>query len=487
VSKLIVVRNAVVLGLLVIVAGVLALAAAALAGLTVAPAPSYDLARVAVAVAEKSFVPALGGLVAALLASKALDSQLRWIAGAIALLGLIALAISLVPPLQALLIARDHGFHLDPVRYLTAPIELEVGRAPFTINHATVAGQKLNLDVYPAPADASRAGAAEPARRAIVLVHGGGWSAGVKSETARANAQLAAQGFHVFDIDYRLAPAARWKEMTGDVKCAVGWIKRHTQLRLGDRTIAIDPARVALFGRSAGGQLALLAGFSKGDAAVPPSCAVDDSGVDAVIAFYAPTDLVWGYANPTRPQVYDSGAKLRGLMGGPPEAVGNAYERASPSVRAHAKAPPVLLVHGERDQLVSPLHVDWLIGRLQALGVYNEQLKIPYAQHGFDYVVGGLSSQLGVAAGGGGGGVTNGGGRAPPATRGRGRTRARARLRLRPCPRPPPRLRTPRRLGPRRWLRPGPWRCQHSRRCLRPRPHASLRLRPRTKCPPRRS
>jgi acetyl esterase/lipase len=251
------------------------------------------------------------------------------------------------------------------------------------------------MDVYPAPAGAP--GTAEPARRALVLVHGGGWSAGDKSETARSNAQLAAQGFHVFDIDYRLAPAVQWKEMTGDVKCAVGWLKRHPQLTLGPRTIAIDPGRVALFGRSAGGQLALLAGFSTGDATLPPSCAVEDSGVDAIIAYYAPTDLVWGYANPTRPQVYDSGAKLRALMGGPPEAVGDAYERASPSVRAHAKAPPVLLVHGQRDQLVSPLHVDWLIGRLQALDVYNEQLKIPYAQHGFDYVVGGLSSQLAQA------------------------------------------------------------------------------------------
>jgi acetyl esterase/lipase len=398
VSKLILVRNAVALGLLLIVAGVLALGAAALAGLTIAPAPSYDLARVAVAVAEKTFVPALAGLVAALLASKALDSRVRWIAGIIALVGLTALAVSLAPPLQALLIARDHGFHLDPIRYLTAPIDRDVGRAPFTINHATVAGHKLDLDVYPATLDAPKPGAPEPARRAIVLVHGGGWSAGERGETARANAQLAAQGFHVFDIDYRLAPTAHWKEMTGDVKCAVGWIKRHSQLRLGDRTISIDPARVALMGRSAGGQLALLAGFSTGDPALPPSCAVEDTGVDAIIGFYAPTDLVWGYANPTRPRVYDSGAKLRGLMGGPPEAVGNAYERASPSVRAHAKAPPVLLVHGEHDQLVSPLHVDWLIGRLQALGVYNQQLKIPYAQHGFDYIVGGLSSQLAEAA-----------------------------------------------------------------------------------------
>jgi acetyl esterase/lipase len=395
VSKLRAVKNAAVLALVLILAGVLAAGAAALAALILLPAPSYQLAKLAVAVSEKSFVPAIAGLVAALLVSRALDSQLRWIAGVIALVALIAVAVAALPPLQAVMIARDRGIHLEVGRYLTAPIEQDSGHAPFTVPYARLGGRTLALDVYPAPADPATASAGgESAHRAILLVHGGGWNAGEKGETARANARLAALGFHVFDLEYRLAPGARWQQMTGDVKCAVGWIKHHAQLPLGARTIEIDPARVALLGRSAGGHLALLAGLSTGDPALPPSCATDDSGVDAVISLYAPTDLVWGYANPTRPAVYDSSARLRDLMGGPPDAVGNAYERASPSVRAHAKAPPILLVHGERDQLVSPLHVDWLSGRLQALGAINDQLKIPYAQHGFDYIVGGLSSQL---------------------------------------------------------------------------------------------
>ena len=36
-------------------------------------------------------------------------------------------------------------------------------------------------------------------------------------------------GFAVFDIQYRLAPQPNWRTATGDVKCAIGWVKRHAR------------------------------------------------------------------------------------------------------------------------------------------------------------------------------------------------------------------------------------------------------------------
>ena len=56
----------------------------------------------------------------------------------------------------------------------------------------------------------------------------------------------------------------------------------------------MDPERVALMGRSAGGQLALLTAYREGRAAPTPGCAarnVQDTAVAAVVAFYSPTDL----------------------------------------------------------------------------------------------------------------------------------------------------------------------------------------------------
>jgi acetyl esterase/lipase len=58
---------------------------------------------------------------------------------------------------------------------------------------------------------------------------------------------------------------------------------------------AVDPERVVLMGRSAGGHLTLLTACEDGRAAATPGCVardVRDTGVAAVVAFYPPTDLV---------------------------------------------------------------------------------------------------------------------------------------------------------------------------------------------------
>ncbi|GAC1608257.1 MAG: hypothetical protein NVS4B10_23510 [Myxococcales bacterium] len=172
------------------------------------------------------------------------------------------------------------------------------------------------------------------------------------------------------------------------MKCAVGWVKAHAA------ALGVDPARIHLLGRSAGGHLALLAAYTPGDAVLAPSCAAPDTSVRAVVALYAPTDLAWGYAHPANLRVFDGPAVLRRFLGGTPEQVPEAYRLASPLLRAGPGSPPTLLVHGGRDQYVREENLELLSARLRELGVRTGALRIPYAQHGFDYVDGGLSGQL---------------------------------------------------------------------------------------------
>lgn len=123
----------------------------------------------------------------------------------------------------------------------------------------------------------------------MVVVHGGGWRSGNRGEFPRWNAWLADKGYVVFDIDYRLSPPPSWQDAPGDVRCAVGWVKENSG-RYG-----VDPGRVALMGRSAGGHLALLTAYTEGTSALPAGCGVrgeqQDTSVAAVAAFYPPTDL----------------------------------------------------------------------------------------------------------------------------------------------------------------------------------------------------
>jgi acetyl esterase/lipase len=373
--------------ILVCVLPVLAFTAALL---IVVPAPSYMFALASVAVTEKSFVPGTVGLVVALIAGRVLRGGRRALVNLVRVVGLATFALCLVPPVQALRVARESGTNLDLGRYLLSSLDHGGGEAPRTVQFTEIAGRSLYMDVYPA------AGATPSTpRRAIVIVHGGGWNAGDKGEGSQASAWLASRGFHVFDVQYRLAPEGRWREATADIKCAVGFIKRANNRDFG---LTVDPDRVALLGRSAGGQLAMLAAFAADDDTLPASCPTGDASVDSVISFYGPTDLRWGYEHPSNPRVYDTSGRLRGFLGGPPSGVGDPYDRASPTVRAHAGAPPVLLIHGGRDQFVSPLHIGRLQAKLAPQGVLVRTLEIPYARHGFDFVFGGLGGQLAEAA-----------------------------------------------------------------------------------------
>ena len=85
----------------------------------------------------------------------------------------------------------------------------------------------LALDVYlPAPPEKSELRPQAP-DRPVLVVHGGFWSSGDKGDAPHASRRLADLGFTVFDVEYRTSPQPNWKTATGDVKCAIGWVKQH--------------------------------------------------------------------------------------------------------------------------------------------------------------------------------------------------------------------------------------------------------------------
>jgi acetyl esterase/lipase len=374
-------------GIVRLFALVLAAGAAGAALLIVAPAPSTTLALAAIVVSEKSVLVVGGALVALALAL----ADLRWgqrsgiPAALTALLALGALAIALIPIVGAHRLAGERGVALDWRRVVAAPIDTAgPGQPNLTVPYLTVEdGRTLSLDVY-LPAQR----AAAPARP-ILVVHGGFWSAGERGEAPRASRRLADLGFTVFDVEYRLGPQPNWQSAIGDLKCAIGWVKQHASTA----DWSIDPAKLALLGRSAGGHLVLMAAYAPADPLLPPSCQVGDTSVDAVVALYAPTDLIWGYEHPSNPRAADSRARQRAFLGGPPETEGKRYRSLSPVERVTPAAPRTLLAHGGRDQFLSHAHMDLLAARLAAAGVPHETLFIPYAQHAFDFG-GGLSSQI---------------------------------------------------------------------------------------------
>lgn len=290
----------------------------------------------------------------------------------------------MVPPLDAWRVARANKIELSLRQYLfgshaDSPVRVE----RTTETYATVEGQTLKLAVYHSPLKE------ELKRPAIIVVHGGSWSAGERDDYPQWNEWLARQGYAVFDIDYRIAPQPNWRSATGDVKCAIGWVKDNAA-RYG-----VDPARVALLGRSAGGHLALLAAYTTGEAALPSSCgAAHDVSVRMVVSFYAPTDLKWGYEHPANERVHDGPGKIRDFTGGSPTTAADVISLASATAHVSAQTPPTLLFHGGHDQLVRDEHMTLLTERLERQNIPHRALLIPYAQHAFDYNFNGWGAQL---------------------------------------------------------------------------------------------
>jgi acetyl esterase/lipase len=226
----------------------------------------------------------------------------------------------------------------------------------------------------------------------VVVIHGGSWQRGDKGDAPHVSRALAGAGFVVADVQYRLAPRHRFPDGVADVKCLVG------RLRERAAGLAVDSSRIALLGRSAGGQVALVAAYSMGDPRIPPSCEVAESPVQAVVSLYAPTDLAWGHDNPPFPDPIDGPGSIETYLGGPPLAEPDAYRLASPLTWSDRPLPPTLLIHGTADRLVRADHARRLASGLHAAGRPLEALIIPMAEHGFDRRPGGVGEQLARAA-----------------------------------------------------------------------------------------
>ncbi len=237
-------------------------------------------------------------------------------------------------------------------------------------------GNELSLDFY-GPAFAKDNAA--PARPCIVVIHGGGWDDGDRTQLASWNPRFVAEGYVVAAIDYRLTPKFIWPAQRDDVLAAVGWLKTNA-VRLG-----IDPTRFVLLGRSAGGQLATAVGYG-----------THDPAIRGVIALYAPHDMPFAWSVSREDDALNSIKLFRQYFGGAPDTPERRalYESASGQLLARTDSPPTLLIHGVPDTLAWSRHSERLAQRLQELGVPHYYLKLPWATHGFDFNPNGPGGQL---------------------------------------------------------------------------------------------
>jgi len=237
------------------------------------------------------------------------------------------------------------------------------------IEFATTDGTRLTLDVYrPRPAGP---------HPILVQLYGGAWQRGSPEDNQETAAYFASRGYLVIALDYRHAPRSTWPAQIQDVRAGLGWVIAHAEEFEG------DGSRMALFGRSAGAQLALVAGYQAGAPLVR-----------AVVSYYGPVDLAEGWRRPPRPDPLDVRSILETYLGGPPDAQPLRYRDASPVNHVDRRTPPTLLVYGARDHIVEARFGRQLNDRLRQQGAASVYLEIPWAEHAFDALPSGLSGQI---------------------------------------------------------------------------------------------
>jgi acetyl esterase/lipase len=280
--------------------------------------------------------------------------------------------------------AADNGASYDPIRALDGfpPIE----NADKTVVFATVDGTDLHAGLWlPAGSGAAAPGSLP----AVVFAHGGGFLAGGLGTRPQLLDSLRGAGIVGIDVEYRLAPPPRWDQAPGDVLCAMAWLRTSPELAM------VDLTRVVVAGESAGGSLAMLAGYAAGTDAIPSSCPeVGPPVIPAGVFVTAPTaDLegIWHDAT-----IHDLNGKLfpYSYIGGPPDQYPERYAAAEPFRLLRAALPPTVILAGETDKLVHIERSIALADRIRAAGAKVELLVAPFASHGFDGEPNSFGAQL---------------------------------------------------------------------------------------------
>ncbi len=188
------------------------------------------------------------------------------------------------------------------------------------------ARQKLDLFVPPN---------APPAAPLLVWIHGGAWSAGSKENSPAVG--MVQKGWVVASLNYRLSQHAVFPAQLEDCKAALRFLRAHA------KEYHIDPARVAVWGASAGGHLVALLGVTG------------------------------------QTKEFDVVAKL---FGGPVSKHLELAKKGSPITWVSKDSAPTLIMHGDKDPLVPLQQSESFAAALEKAGVPTVLKVYPGQGHG---------------------------------------------------------------------------------------------------------
>ncbi|MEO7983154.1 MAG: alpha/beta hydrolase [Bacteroidota bacterium] len=201
----------------------------------------------------------------------------------------------------------------------------------------------------------------------VIIVHGGGWSSGDKTELSWLLNGLKQRGFAAANINYRLAltSADNYKMELDDLDSAIQFtLRQSTQY-------SFNGQKLYIVGHSAGGHLSLCYAYTRNA----------NGKVKAVSAMAGPSNLFsMSYYNPV---VFNP--ILQPFLGVPlyPITIASEqrYKSCSPQYQVTSSSSPTILFHGESDFFITPDQSTNLAFTLGTLGVDKKVILYPFTFH----------------------------------------------------------------------------------------------------------
>jgi len=204
----------------------------------------------------------------------------------------------------------------------------------------------------------------------LVYIHGGGWIFGSKEGAVYQLLPYLERGWRVVNVEYRMAGNSLAPGAVEDTRCALRWVLRNAA------QYKFDTSKIVLTGHSAGGHLSLITAMLPKGTPIDNRCYGDeDLKVAAVVNWYGISDVNDLIAGPNLKNY----AVM--WMGSMPNAA-EVAKSVSPLTYVRKDLPPVITIHGDKDDVVPYSHATRLHEAMQRNGVTNKLVTVKGGGHG---------------------------------------------------------------------------------------------------------
>lgn len=209
----------------------------------------------------------------------------------------------------------------------------------------------------------------------LVYIHGGGWIFGSKEGAVYQFLPYLERGWRVVNVEYRMASNSLAPGAVEDTRCALRWIYRNA------KQWNFDTSKIVLTGHSAGGHLSLITGMLPDGTPLDNRCYADAKYGDvpmkvaAIVNWYGISDvndLIQG------PNLKNYAVMWMGAMPNAAEVA----RSVSPLTYVRAGLPPIISVHGDKDDVVPYTQAIRLHDALTKTGDINKLVTVKGGGHG---------------------------------------------------------------------------------------------------------